>query len=903
MRSTRDIFSPSTRKVVAIAVVVLLCATTVIAATYAWGLLISALDGFSSRSLNGSILLQKYERIFPGRATVNPVSGAEFRLFHVSQEGERTPVGGFYTTDDTGCIKVESLDRGSYVFVETHTPPGYSFDQDASTGTVISEYPFTLPDSGGSSHSKLVVYNQKIRAPLTVTKTVENEDGSALTSFQKRKAFTFTVTFTDEGAYPLEIVDATSSRNPTLKSNPEATIQNGGTFTLRDGWYARINDLPVDVSYHIDEAPETGYVVTTENNSGNLLDKGTTAAFVSTRPAGYFGSLTLLNRVGGVGSSSRDRFAFSITLDTKEVETFRFVRNQAVIEETVDNGAVFTMRKNDTLVFKNLPIGAKYEIQEIGLDKTNYVSNKSHVTGIVRDKESDPIEIQNMIPPVTGNPHTLNITKTVVNQDGSVPTDTQIAKEFALKVTFSNMPGVLPQALEYSLNNDTRKTFPPDGRFLVKHGDTLAIVGIPGGARYKVVQENYQAEGYYPWISAYEGTVLSPLVPITLPLVDEQTSSASTTIEVTKAIVGEGSDPLYPFEFLLRTDGARETSFTLIDGETKSLEVPLGSHYDIAEVNPRSDGYRLVSVVNGQGTATSVPMEATFTNQCDLVPQVTIEAQTTWVAPAGAVLPESIEIKLMYGAITIGQKKVTAADDWRCSFEVRKYDENNNEIPYTIATSSLVQYVAEIEGPSLVGQSLNCFDIINTYISPATVDTPYVTSTVAPASAPTQRFVFTLKSINGAPLPAGSTGDMCTTSIQDRGTNQFGLITFIQPGIYEYRIRELSGSVAGFSYDQNAYNLKYEISLESTKTGYYLMPRATLINANERTIVESAYFTNTYHEGGVPPVSADGQIDENPLPPKKAESTADIAFWLVWVIIAAGVVVFVRQVWRKPRKG
>ena len=111
---------------------------------------------------------------------------------------------------------------------------------------------------------------------LTVSKTVT---GSGSTT----KAFTFTVTLTDESGEALP-----DTFSYTGNGVPDGTVVSGGTVSLAHGQSVTITGLPAGTSYSVteNEANQGGYTTTGTNTAGTIqTGTAATAAFVNHMPS------------------------------------------------------------------------------------------------------------------------------------------------------------------------------------------------------------------------------------------------------------------------------------------------------------------------------------------------------------------------------------------------------------------------------------------------------------------------------------------------------------------------------------------------------------------------------------------------------------------------------------------
>ena len=132
--------------------------------------------------------------------------------------------------------------------------------------------------------------------------------------------------------------------------------------------------------------------------------------------------------------------------------------------------------------------------------------------------------------------------------------------------------------------------------------------------------------------------------------------------------------------------------------------------------------------------------------------------------------------------------------------------------------------------------------------SSITVDDPPVTKVLtgdAPASAATFRFILsadpdasTLKAGTEMPLP-----EKTTVTVTGSGkAEEFGNMTFRDPGTYVYHIREANDQAANYSYDNAVYTVTYVIS---ENADHNLSSVRTITKGND--VQDSVVFTNSYH--------------------------------------------------------
>ena len=91
-----------------------------------------------------------------------------------------------------------------------------------------------------------------------------------------------------------------------------------------------------------------------------------------------------------------------------------------------------------------------------------------------------------------------------------------------------------------------------------------------------------------------------------------------------------------------------------------------------------------------------------------------VKGTKTWNAPEGTKLPEKITVDLLRNGEVIDSKGVTAADEWKYSFDnLQKYSEDGKTAyTYTVKEEAVKGYVSKVEG----------YDIINTITGTTSVE-------------------------------------------------------------------------------------------------------------------------------------------------------------------------------------
>ena len=137
--------------------------------------------------------------------------------------------------------------------------------------------------------------------------------------------------------------------------------------------------------------------------------------------------------------------------------------------------------------------------------------------------------------------------------------------------------------------------------------------------------------------------------------------------------------------------------------------LPVGTRYSVAET-PVS-GYT-VSGEHHQGEVTAQGARADFINTYaeDHSETIIISGEKTWVHGNNpeANRPKSIVVSIKDGDRVVIQQTITAANEWRWSFRLPKYDDAGTEISYALDEATVYGYTKAIRG----------YNVTNTYVPP-----------------------------------------------------------------------------------------------------------------------------------------------------------------------------------------
>lgn len=243
---------------------------------------------------------------------------------------------------------------------------------------------------------EFVVHITDVTGDLRIEKRVDPVEKD------EKEEFTFTLKLDQAGQYSYIIKDA----NGNTMSESTATIGNGGTFQLKDGWHIVIKDLPHGTYYEVTEAEVPGY--TTYVSIDDVVDKTDGNTRVS---KGYIEGgtekLTRFINVYGLGSllivknvegdyPEGEKFTFELTVldkfDNQMHGKFplKILYDESgdlktVTEVDISQKITFELQDGWSALITGLPEAAEFTIVESnpGADYRTWVKNRTVDTGAV----------------------------------------------------------------------------------------------------------------------------------------------------------------------------------------------------------------------------------------------------------------------------------------------------------------------------------------------------------------------------------------------------------------------------------------------------------------------------------------------------------------------------------------
>jgi pilin isopeptide linkage protein len=687
------------RQIVTSALAALFAALTVLSSVMtalAWSdFTQSRTNDFRGTVAKTTVTLHKYEKTPEGDIIARPVANAEFQLYRGRPGDTSRPIGGTYTTDKSGKITVEKLNSGNYYFEETNPGYGYEYDKDGE-GKDVALYPFVITpeDASGLAIVEVEAYNRRLRGSLEIIKTVEIKEGAELTEEQRNELlssqeFEFTVAFGDGGDYKYK-----------LNGTGGALALTDGKLRLKHGEKAVFESLPAGLSCTVTETPAEGYASKSENHQGTIPAGGKiTASFTNTygeTPEPGEITLTVEKKTAGT------------VPDTDKGKLFWFTL-------TVDNGEPirFSLTAGEKKSYK-IPAGLVFSVTEDDYFKDGYLLSS-----------------------VVGGSGTAAGTDIA-----AVFTNTYIGTEWITvegEKTWAVPEGVsLPISIEVYLMNGEKteqiQTVKPDGEKRWKYSFTAPKQDKDG----KVIQYTVDEKEISGYIKSVSGDLKDGFT-ITNTYVEPVLADPPV---VRKVITGDKPAPARDFDFKLTAkDGApmpegssgNEKTVTLTgEGEMEFGSIRFvkpGTYvYTITENMGTAQGYTydresytLTFVIVMQGNKLVVQSKtlvkasggnsdkAVFTNTYDKeappTEEITVSGTKTWNHGDNPNRPDSVTVQVKNGGTVIAEKTVAAADNWKYSFTLPKYDADGKEIRYTIDE-------VEVSGYS---KAVNGYDLTNTF--------------------------------------------------------------------------------------------------------------------------------------------------------------------------------------------
>ncbi len=146
------------------------------------------------------------------------------------------------------------------------------------------------------------------------------------------------------------------------------------------------------------------------------------------------------------------------------------------------------------------------------------------------------------------------------------------------------------------------------------------------------------------------------------------------------------------------------------------------------------------------------------------------------------------------------------------------------------------------------------------------------------------------------PLPSNGTvenGVWKITVKGDYGDYSIAPITFVRPGIYEYKFEQIPGTNEDIQYDNMVYKLIYDVSNNETYDS--LVCKVIITDEEENYKYEDIKYTNLYNAPEIP-IEPEPKDDPIPQPEQEKIDTSDINVLLYVAIFAGTAFVIARKI-------
>ncbi len=402
-------------------------------------------------------------------------------------------------------------------------------------------------------------------------------------------------------------------------------IKDGNTFTLKNGEYIVVENVPDDTKYTVEEKVSNkqvvGYYQGMEGKDLEITMKGAIAAgtvytanyvkFVNT-----YASISISKSVIGFTGDKSKQFNFILTLDDPTI-------NETYDGVTFKNGvSEFTLKHGETKTITGLPeVG--YTVTEKASD--GYIIKRNNAKGTLKARETANVQFTNYVSKA------LKIEKKVEGE----AQDPEKDYTFVLKLALPNI-GLTINDFTYQKYNSkdekigTTSTISSDGEFTLKNGEYIIIEDLPDEITYTIEEKDARVSKIrYSLGTIAKGTdVTSEGKTVTGELYSKDyviCTNSYAGIAITKSVIGETGDKEKAFNFTMSLSDKSVTGtygdltfengvseFTLKHGETlKALELPDNIDYEIVET---ANDYRVVRKNTTGKTVAGTTIQASFIN-------------------------------------------------------------------------------------------------------------------------------------------------------------------------------------------------------------------------------------------------------------------------------------------------
>ena len=372
------------------------------------------------------------------------------------------------------------------------------------------------------------------------------------------------------------------------------------------------------------------------------------------------GNLTISKLVDGTKGDTKKDFHFRIYLqDTKINGLFGDISFKSGVSDE------FTLKHGERKSAINLPLGTAYEVVEVESNQDGYITTSKGAKGKITTNAST-VEFLNTKNSTPTEPEvktgSLMISNTVAGNEE------EKKKDFTFTVTLSDkrITGVYgDMRFKQGVAN-----------IVLKHGERKSAINLPLGTAYEVVEVESNQDGYITTSKGAKGKITTNAS--TVEFLNSKNSTPTEpevktgSLMISNTVVGNEEEKKKDFTFTVTLSDKRITgvygdmrfkqgvaSIVLKHGERKSaINLPLGTAYEVVEVESNQDGY-ITTSKGAKGKITTNASTVEFLNTKNSTPTEP-EVKTGSLMISNTVAGNEEEKKKDFTfTVTLSDKRIT----------------------------------------------------------------------------------------------------------------------------------------------------------------------------------------------------------------------------------------------------
>ena len=470
-------------------------------------------------------------------------------------------------------------------------------------------YTTVMSDSGSgvitaNSAAEVNFTNTRKTGGLTVRKTVVGDESAMLIPYS------FTVTLSDA----------------SISGIYGGMNFNGGVamFSLMSGESVTAENLPAGVGYTVTEAEANlGSITSMTDDCLGVIPENRIANVVFTNAIPTPNSLTVSKTV--IGGEADMAYPFSFTAMLYNPNGSPFAGESGGLMFDGVNPAVFTLTNGQSITFRGIPDGARYEIRENAYPE--FITEISGAAEGLMTSSGATVSFTNTR--VTGS-------LSVVNSVSGNAADPNKNFTFHVQLSDSSISGTYGGM-----------TFVGGyAQFTLRHGQSLTARGLPAGVGYIVTEDDETADGYVTSFSGSESVIAANAESVARFVNTKNVLPPEVgSLTVVNNIIGTTTDEEFFFTLTFDSPAAAsefaniylpmsdtptddsEITFALRHGESRTFDaIPAGTVYSIKQAE---NIYYSTTSMNADGVIrNAVNTTAVFNNKWsigDLSVAVTVQ--------------------------------------------------------------------------------------------------------------------------------------------------------------------------------------------------------------------------------------------------------------------------------------